>query len=144
MPVQTLRVSSIVAIVVLCLGTLAWALGEPLQETKEQLHLKYELSAVAQGDGVHLTLSISDLRQLKPLSAVVLSVPSKSGGGFDVYLRLATTEKDGKVLATAQLSRDLAERATIELVPENPPDGKKIFGWVWHPIPVKDHIVEVK
>ena len=123
----------------------AWGLGLPLNETKEQLQLQYDLSAVAHGDSVTITLSVSDLGKLKPLNAVALSIPSKSASGnFEVYLSLSTTQKDGKILASAQLSRDLAERATIELVPENPPDGGKIFGWVWYPIPVKDHIVDAK
>ena len=122
----------------------AWGLGEPLAETKEQLQLQYDLVAVAHGDSVTITLSVSDLGKLKPLNAVVLDIVSKSASGVEVFLSLSTTQRDGKILASAQLSRDLAERATIELVPENPPDGGKIFGWVWYPIPVKDHIVDAK
>lgn len=149
MQLPTLRLQIIIAIAVACVSTLAWPRGDPLNETKEQLQLKYDLEAVAHGDSVMVSLSIADLGKLKPLAAVVLSIPGKPGSSNDavpaeVYLRLATTEKDGKILASAQLSRDLAERATIELVPQNPPDGQRIAGGVWHPIPVKDHIVDAK
>ena len=132
----------LVGIAVMAVGGLAWAAGIPLMETKEQLGLAYELSAPAKDGSVTVTLTVTDFGKLEPLQAVILAIPGgpKDGGRFDVYLPMATKCEGGKLTAWAQLSRELAERATVQLVPENPPDGGQVYGWVFHPIPVREHI----
>lgn len=125
-------------------ASLVWALGLPLNQNKKQLGLDYEITAVAdKNDTVLVTLTVADLGKLKPLESIVLSVPSRQvKNGFDMLVPMATKRDGSKLKAWAQLSRDVAERATIELVPQNPPKGEEIIGWVFHPIPVKEHIKE--
>jgi hypothetical protein len=136
----------------LAVGTVAWAASFPLTESKEELDLEYEVSAVARDGTVLVKLTITELGRLKPLDGVVLAIPSERGNTFDIRVPLATTLKDGKLTTGAQLSRALAERATIELVPENPPQGlpddpsvftpnpASVLGSVFYPIPLREHI----
>src|SRR5262245_6975016 len=94
---------------------------------------------------VIVTLTIEDLGKLAPLDSAVLSVPStRKKSAFDVLVPMALKRDGGKMKAWAQLTRDVAERATIELVPQNPPDGQRVMGWVFHPIAIKEHIIESK
>ena len=141
MPHHQRRLTALLAVSLLGIATVAWALGVPVSETKEQLELKFDLSAVPNGDSVTVRLTINDLGKLKPLADVMLVVPTAKKGdhGIDLYMPMATREHDGELTAWAQLSRDLAERATIELVPAKVPDGQ-LGGWVFYPIPVKDYI----
>ena len=67
----------------------------------------------------------------------------KDGHRTDVFVVLATEQDGGKLTTWAQLSREMAEHATVELVPENPPDGGKVAGGVFHPIAVREHIKDV-
>ena len=78
---RRLRLMVLFAVAIGCACTVALGLGLPLNQSKEELQLKYELNAVAHGDSVLITLTISDLGKLKPLSAVVLDVPNKGGKG---------------------------------------------------------------
>jgi hypothetical protein len=126
-------------------GARAWGLGMPVRESQRELGLRYTLTAVARGDAVEVNLTIDDVGKLGPLSDVVLCVPGQSGDGhFDLYVSLKTYEKDGNTLASAQLGRDLARRAEIELVPRTPPPADHIIGWVWFPIPVGAHVADAK
>lgn len=125
--------------------SVALGLGHELSQTKEQLELKYETSAVVHDSGrVTVTLTIIDQGKLKPLDGVQLAVPSKDGTGFyDLSLSLATENVDGKLLARAHLSRDLAERAVIRLVSHTPPNDnvkKSERTWFYHPIPIAKYI----
>src|SRR5207244_879049 len=108
-------------VAVMALGGLAWAHAYPLTESKEQLGLNYEFSATAKDGTVIVTLTIKDLGKLKPLQGVLLAIPSdkKDDHRFDVYVPLATKQDGGKLTAWAQLSREMAERATVQLVPES-------------------------
>jgi hypothetical protein len=130
---------------VMALGGLAWARGIAVTESKEQLGLNYEFSATATGGSVRVQLTINDLGKLKPLRCVLLSIPSdkKDDHRSAVYVPLATEQDGGKLTAWAQLSREMAERATVQLVPENPPDGGKMAGGVWYPITVREHIKDM-
>ena len=57
---------------------LVWAMGEQLGETKEQLKLKYDVSVKDHGTGrVTVTLTIADQGRLKPLTSVVLVIPTE-------------------------------------------------------------------
>ncbi len=136
----SLRWAACVAVMVV--GALAWGRGNALTESKEQLGLDYEFSATARDGTVLVQLTIKDLGKLNPLRHVLLAIPSdkKDDHRFDVYVPLATKQDDGKLTAWAQLSREMAERASVQLVPENPPDGRKIAGGVWYPIAVREHI----
>ena len=140
---ESLRCAACIA--VMALGGLAWAHGIPLTESKEQLGLNYEFSAIAKDGTVIVTLTINDLGKLKPLQGVLLSIPrdKKDGHRIDVFVPLATKQDGGKLTTWAQLSREMAKCATVELVPENPPDGGKVAGWVFHPIAVREHIKDV-
>jgi len=128
--------------VIISAANAAWALGLQLGETKEQLKLDYQMFAVAHQSGrVSVSLTIADQGRLKPLSSVELVVPSQDGTGFvDLSVPLARREVDGKLVVTAHLKRDLAERASIQLNTRHL-DGKETpLTWYFHSIPVAKHI----
>jgi hypothetical protein len=152
MLISKLRSWTALLLGIVAVGSVAWAASLSLTESEEELDLDYEVSAVARDGTVSVKLTISELGALKPLGGVVLAIPSERGKTFDIRVPLATTLKDGKVTTGAQLSLALAERATIELVPENPPqsppDNPSVFtpnqgsvlGSVFYPIPLREHI----
>ena len=124
------------------LGRLGMGRGIPLTESKEQLGLNYEFSATAKDGTVIVQLTIKDLGKLKPLRGVLLSIPQRQEGRPPACcLRAAGDQaRRRETTAWAQLSREMAKRATVQLVPENPPDGGKMAGGVWYPIAVREHI----
>lgn len=127
-----------IAVLSLCDSeTQAFAWGIPIQQTADQLGLKYKISAVASGDDVLVRLEISDLGAMKPLSGVTLNITK--GKQILVYAPLSTKEDGGKIMVSAQLGRDMANDARIDLVPVSPPDGGQVFGWTFFSIPI-DHI----
>jgi hypothetical protein len=135
----------VVWVAVMALGGLVWARAFPLTQSKEQLGLNYDFSATAKDGSVRLTLTIKDLGKLKPLRYVLLSIPSdkKDDPRPEVFVPLATQQDGGNLTAWAQLSREMAERATVELAPENAPDGGKVLGGVFYRIAVREHIKDV-
>lgn len=134
----------IAALAVAAASSSSSAAGFPITQSQEELGLKYEISAPLQNGTVILSITISDLGKLKPLQHVVLVIPTANKDSrFDIYMQMATKEENGKIKAWAQLSKEMAERATIELVPEKTPDGSVVFGWVFFSIPVKEHIKPV-
>jgi hypothetical protein len=122
---------------------LAWALGFELGETKEQLKLKYDVSAADHGTGrVTVTLTIADEGRLAPLSrGVDLVVRSKDGSGYaDLSVSLERTSVEGKQVMRAHLAKELAERAEIRLQ-TNHLDGKQEpRTWYYHRIPIADYL----
>ena len=140
--VRTLRLSLIAFAAIVFSASHAWALGFPLSQTKEELGLKYEVSLVDHGTGrvtVHLT--IADQGKLKPLQSVQLAVPGQDGTGyFDLVVSLATTNSEGKLMARAHLSKELAQRASIRLTTWTLDGKKENRTWYYHPIPVSEYI----
>jgi hypothetical protein len=139
------RIPLLATAALLLATTIVLALGHELSETKEQLQLKYEVSAVVHDSGrVTVNLTIADQGKLKPLDSVQLAVPSQDKSGFyDLSISLATEIVDGKLTARAHLSRDLADRAEFHLVthtPLNEQDGKSERTWYYHTIPVAKYI----
>ncbi len=143
---RTLKLSSLAIIALLGLAVnVAWGLGFQLSETKEQLGLKYEVSAVTHESGrVTITLTIVDQGKLKPLDSVSLYIPSNDKSGYsDLSVALATEDVDGKLLASAHLSRELAERAEIHLQTHSPLNGsdkRSDRTWYYHSILVNNYI----
>jgi len=101
-------------------------LGHELPQTREELGLEYEVAAVVHKSGrVTVNLTVAGQGRLEPLESIQLAIPSQDGTGFfDLVVSLATTKVDGKLLARAHLSRELAERASISLITWSL-DGKK-------------------
>lgn len=134
------------ALLVLAAGY-AWALGEGLAESKEELKLDYEVSVMDQGGArVTVKLTIADAGRLKPLTSVNLLIPSQAGeeggGGLaDLSLALAVEKVDGKQVARVHLLRESAERAEI-LLSTSTLDGKQASSrtWYYHAIPLAPHI----
>ncbi len=124
----------------------AWAIGFELGQSKEELGLKYEVTAVVHESGrVSVTLVIADQGKLKPLQSVKLAVPSQDGTGyFDLSVLLATSESDGKLTARAHLSRDLAERGSIQLVTRTVDGKEEPRTWYYHAIKIADYIQDDK
>lgn len=100
--VRKFRLPAIVFAAIILPASLAWALGERLGETKEQLKLKYDVSVKDHGTGrVTIVLTIADQGRLKPLNSVDLVIPGKGrrknrGGYVDLSVALAIREVDGK------------------------------------------------
>jgi hypothetical protein len=124
----------------------AWALGLRLSQTKEQLKLDYKVSAVDHGTGrVTVNVTIADVGRLKPLDSVYLVVPSKDGQGFvDLSVPLATKEVDGKLMVSVHLTRELAERAEIQLRTSNLDGKKEALTWYYHVIPIAENIKNIE
>jgi len=135
------RIAWITLLLLLAAGTWCWAAGWPLHESKEELGLEYKLSAVDDGGTVLLKLTLSNPGKLGPPESIVLHVHSEEDSKYPrLLVPMRVREDGGRLVAWAQLSRRLADKASIRIVPENPPDGQKVFGWVYFPIKVKAHI----
>jgi hypothetical protein len=121
----------------------AWALGFELGETKEQLKLDYEVSVADHGTGrVTINLTIADEGRLKPLDrGVELVIPSQDGTGYvDLAVLLERTNVDGKQHVRVHLTRELAERAKVQLQ-TNTLDGKQSpLTWYYHTISIAEHL----
>jgi hypothetical protein len=124
-------------------GNLAWALGLELGETKEQLKLKYEVAVVDHGTGrVTITLTIADEGRLAPLDrGVELLIPSKEGTGYvDLSVSLNRRKVEGKQVVSVHLTKELAERASIQLNTDTL-DGKVApLTWYYHSIPIAKYL----
>jgi hypothetical protein len=132
--------------------SLAWAMGEQLGETKEQLKLKYDVSVTDHGTGrVTVTLTIADQGRLKPLTSVDLVIEteeaykaSKAGRGYsgyvDLSVALATREEDGKQVVRVHLLRELAERAQIQLKTSTLDGKSEPLTWYYHIIPIAKYL----
>ncbi len=133
---------SIVFAVIVLTAKPSWALGLRLGETKEQLKLDYQVSAVDHGTGrVTVNLTIVDEGRLKPLDSVYLVIPSKDGTGFvDLSVSLATRKVDGKLLVSVHLTRELAEPAEIQLRTLSLDGKKEALTWYYHVIPIAEYL----
>ena len=124
-------------------ANLAWALGLELGESKEQLKLKYDVAVVDHGTGrVTVTLTIADEGRLAPLDrGVELLIPSKGETGVvDLSLNLDRRKVDGKQVIRVHLTKELAERASIQLNTDTL-DGKVLpLTWYFHSIPIAKYL----
>jgi hypothetical protein len=134
--------SLVLAAVVLAANS-AWALGFELGQAKEELKLEYDVSVADHGTGrVTINLTIADEGRLKPLDrGVQLVVRSKDGTGYvDLAVALERRKEDGKQHTSVHLTRELAERASIQLQ-TNTLDGKQEpLTWYYHRIPIADYL----
>jgi hypothetical protein len=120
----------------------AWALGHGLGQTKEQLKLDYEVSAVVHITGrVTVSVTIADQGRLTPLESVDLVIPSQDGSGYvDLSVSLATREVDGTLHVRAHLIRELADRAEIHLRTWTLDGEQQAETWYYHAIPIAEFI----
>jgi hypothetical protein len=146
MYVRKLCLPSIAFAAVVLATNPAWALGLRLGQTKDQLKLDYQVSAVDHGTGrVTVNLTIADAGRLKPLDSVDLVIPSKDGTGFvDLWVALATREVDGKLVVSVHLTRELAERAEIQLRTSSLDGKKEALTWYYHVIPIAEYIKNIE
>ena len=144
MNARTERLALIAFAIIALSASQAWALGVTLSQSKEELGLKYEVSVADHGTGrVTVNLTIADQGKLKPLQSVQLAVPGQDKTGyFDLVVSLATTNSEGKMMARAHLSKELAERATIGLVTRTFDGKQSKHGRTsyLHPIPIAEYI----
>jgi len=146
MSLRSYRIPLILLAAVTLTSSLVWGLGEGLGETKDELKLDYEVSAVDHGTGrVTVVLTIADQGRLKPFTAIDLVIPPEDGTNWvDLSVSLATQEADGKQVVRVHLLRELAERAEIQLKTRTL-DGKETpLTWYYHTIPLAEHLKDVK
>ena len=142
MSVRKLCLSPLVLAALVLAPPLAWAEGLGLGETKEELKLKYDVTATDYGSGfVTLQFTITDQGRLAPLDrGVEMVVPGMGGSGVDFALQLESRKPDGKPAFTIQLRREQAERAEI-LLKTGTLDGKQEpLTWYFHRIPVAQYL----
>jgi hypothetical protein len=143
---RTLRLSLLAVAALVLSANIAWGMGFELGETKEQLKLKYEVSAYDHGTGrVTVTLKIADEGRLKPLRSVDLHFPSKdkhADGGYmsDLSLSLATQKEDGKLVARVHLKKEWAEMAEMQLKTSFLDGKQQALTWYYHRIPIAGHM----
>ncbi len=135
----------VVAVIVAAAGArLAWALGEQLGLSADQLELKYDLDCAVHRSGrVSVLLTVVDPGKIKPIDDIQLTIPSDDGSSYvDLSVSLAVENSDGKLRARAHMNRELAERATIRLVTHTNPNTKTHSprSWYYHVIPIAEHL----
>ncbi len=135
-------------VAILLSASVALGLGVQIGQTKDELGLKYDLAATVHDSGrVTVRLTIADQGKLKPLDAVSLQIPSSDKSGYsDLSVSLATDKVDGKLVATAHLSRELADRAAIHLQTHSSPNGgpRSDRSWYYYSIPLRDAIKDAQ
>ncbi len=138
MRVRKQALPCVVFVAAVLAGNIAWGLGERLGQSKEQLKLDYEISAVDHGTGrVTVNLTIADEGRLKPLSGVELVIPGQEGSGHvDLSVPLAARVVDGKRLLNVHLKREWAERAEIQLRTSHLDGKQEALTWYFHTIPI--------
>lgn len=98
-------------------GQHARAIEFGIGQSKEELGLKYELSVNDHGTGrVTVVLDMVDAGKLKPINSISLYIPAEGKTGRpDLLVSLATRMVDGKTQVRAHLTKELAERAQLQL-----------------------------
>lgn len=134
--------SLIALLVVCCVAPLAWAIGEQLSESKDELRLKYDLELTDHQSGrVTLTLTLQDQGRLKPLDSIELLIPGEDQTGYvDLSVSLAVQEVEGRQRVRVHLKKELAERAEIQLRTHTLDGRESLRTWYFHTIPLRDHI----
>lgn len=138
MSMRTLRLTFMLLMALLPTANRAWALGEVLGQTKDELKLKYDVAVHDHGDSrLTVEFTLADEGRLKPLDAVELNIPGQEkdkGGGWPtdlaVSLEMARTA-DGKRVARIELRKEWAERAAIWLTTTTF-DGKRLATTRYH------------
>ena len=133
--------------VVAAMANLVFALDVPLSETKDQLQLKYEVTAADLGNGrVDFALLVSDEGSLKPLDSIdlVISSGSRCGGANDLSLSLATVTHEGKISTHVVLSKELAARADFRLRNFSLNVDKEPYKFYYHSIPLAPSLKSAK
>ena len=144
---RTLRLSLMVLAAFLLSADRAWAMGEILGETKEELKLQYDVMVHDHGNGrVTVEFTLADEGRLKPVDGVELDIPAQEkekGGGYSMDLAVPMELKksnDGKRVARFEIRKDWAERAQIWLT-TNWFDGKQLVMTRYHyVIPVAKYL----
>lgn len=134
--------SLIALLVVCCVAPLAWAIGEQLSESKDELRLKYDLELTDHKSGrVTLTLTLQDQGRLKPLDSIELLIPGEDQTGYvDLSVSLAVQEVEGRQRVRVHLKKELAERAEIQLRTHTLDGRESLRTWYFHTIPLRDHL----
>ena len=113
---------SIVAIALVATAARTWGIGFFLGQSKDELKLKYEVSATDHGTGrVTIVLTIEDEGRLAPLDEVELAIPGQEknedgGQWMDLVVAIKMRKADdGKRVGRVHIRRDLAARAELWL-----------------------------
>jgi hypothetical protein len=128
---QALRLSLFALTALALSADRAWALGEILGQSKEELKLKYDVSVTDHGTGrVTIVFTLADAGRLKPLTAVDFAIPAEkknADGGRWMDLVVAIDMRktaDGKRVGRVHIRREWAERGQIRLLTSSL-DGKQ-------------------
>lgn len=119
-----------------------WALGFELGQTKDELKLKYEVTATDHKTGrVTAELVLEDEGRLGPLTAIDLYIPDAKGSGYaDLSITLAVRKVDGKQVVTVHILKELAERASIQLKTRTLDGKQEPLTWYYHSVPLRQYI----
>lgn len=146
MSLRKRKLSASVCVVVALSGTLVWALGFELGESKKQLKLEYDVAVTDHGTGrVTAVLTIKNQGRLTPLTSVDLHIPGKQknadGGSYaDLVVSVALQESDGKQVARVHLLKELAVRAEFQLKTRHLDGKEQPLTWFYHRISLADHL----
>jgi hypothetical protein len=144
-----MRARKLITLIVLLAAVLtagvAFALRQPLTESKAQLKLAYDVAITDCGNGrMMINLTITDEGRLAPLDAIELAVNSNDKTGQpEVWLKMGVRKENGKQTASVELMRDLAQRAELYLLTGHV-DGKQMTEECEYSIRVADYLVGEK
>jgi hypothetical protein len=132
----------VVAAVVLMAGR-CWAVFYPLGPSKDEWGLKYDVEVnAADGDKLNVLFRLADEGRLKPIysaTVVALSNPNRDGGR--TYLVKAPIDlkstQDGKLTGQAQIRKEFADRATIQILTLTFDGRRQTAGAKLYDIPLK-------
>jgi hypothetical protein len=146
MLIRTLLSSVIALAAVTFAANDAWAMGEILGQTKEELKLKYDISVQDHGTGrVTIVFTLADEGRLKPLDAIELIILAQKEPEGRSHLDLSVSldtkiADDGNRVARVHIKRELAERAELWLTTSSF-DGKQLaLTYYVHRIPLGEHL----
>ena len=132
----------VVAAVVLMSGR-SWAVFYPLGPSKDEWGLKYDVEVnAADGDKLNVLFTLADEGRLKPIySATLIAFSNPRSDGGRTYLAKAPIElqsaKDGKRTGQAQIRKEFAERAIIQILTLMVDGRRQTSGAAYYDIPLK-------
>ena len=132
----------VVAAVVLMSGR-SWAVFYPLGPSKDEWGLKYDVEVnAADGDKLNVLFTLADEGRLKPIySATLIAFSNPRSDGGRTYLAKAPIElqsaKDGKLTGQAQIRKEFAERAIIQILTLMVDGRRQTSGAKYYDIPLK-------
>lgn len=131
-------------------ASVAVAMGFQLDDSKDELKLKYDVSVYDHDTGrVTIKFELLDEGRLKPITSVDLSIPSEEkhkSGGFksDLTMSMALSKDGDKQVARVHIRKDWAARAEIEIKTGHLDGKQEPLTWYYHSIPLNKLVERAK